>query len=159
MASIVPRRAVPAHLRLTAVDWSHWLAIVGRSLVVYAVVLIGFRVSGRRLTAQLEPFDFVIILLVANAVQNAMVGSDVSLGGGIVSATTLFVANFVVSALTYRYPWARRMIEGTGRVVIENGRFVDDALRREHLTRDDIARIVQERLDQTTPVEDIEKAV
>jgi uncharacterized membrane protein YcaP (DUF421 family) len=140
-------------------DWSHWFAIVGRSLAVYVVILAALRIGGRREGAQLEPFDLVIILLVANAVQNAMVGADVTLGGGIVSASTLFVANWAVSFLTYRFPSVRRLVEGTGRVVIEHGHYDDKALRREHLTRADIDRIVQERLDTHTPVEHIEKAV
>jgi uncharacterized membrane protein YcaP (DUF421 family) len=140
-------------------DWSHWLGIVGRSLVVYAAVLIGLRLGGRREMAQLEPFDLVVILLVANAVQNAMVGADVSLTGGLVSAVTLFAANYAVSALSYRSVFFRRLVEGRGRVVIEDGDFVDDNLRREHLTRPDVQRIVQERLDVDTPIEDIDKAV
>jgi uncharacterized membrane protein YcaP (DUF421 family) len=141
------------------VDWSHWLSIVGRSAAVYVGLIAGLRVGGLRQLAQLEPFDVAVILLVANAVQNAMVGADVTLGGGLVSAATLFFLNYVVSALTYRYPSVRRVLEGSGRVVIENGHFVDATLRREHLTRDDILRIVQERLDEPTPIENIEKAV
>jgi uncharacterized membrane protein YcaP (DUF421 family) len=140
-------------------DWSHWLGIVGRSLVVYIAVLVGLRLGGRREMAQLEPFDLVIILLVANAVQNAMVGADVSLTGGLVSAATLFAANYAVSSLSYRSVMFRRLVEGSGRVVIADGHFVDDNLRREHLTQDDVKRIVQERLDVDTPMTDIEKAV
>jgi uncharacterized membrane protein YcaP (DUF421 family) len=140
-------------------DWSHWFGIAGRSLVVYAAVLAGLRIGGRREIAQLEPFDLVVILLVANAVQNAMVGADVTLGGGIVSAATLLAANWAVSFVTYHSPSVRRLLEGTGRVVVKEGRFDDAALRREHLTRDDIARIVQERLDTNTPIDQIEKAV
>jgi uncharacterized membrane protein YcaP (DUF421 family) len=141
------------------VDWSHWLSIAGRSFVVYVVILAGLRIGGRREIAQLEPFDLVIILLVANAVQNAMVGADTTLGGGLVSALTLLAANYTISALSFRYPAVRRLVEGTGRVLIADGKFIDDALRREHLTRDDVARIVQERLDVKTPIEDILKAV
>jgi uncharacterized membrane protein YcaP (DUF421 family) len=144
---------------LAGVDFGHWLAIVGRTTAVYVVIIAGFRVSGRRLTAQLEPFDFVIILLVANAVQNAMVGADVTLGGGIVSAATLFVLNYVVSELSYRFAPVRRFVEGSGRVLILDGKFVAGALQREHLTQDDITRIVESRLNQDTSVADIEKAV
>jgi uncharacterized membrane protein YcaP (DUF421 family) len=140
-------------------DWGHWFGIVGRSLVVYIAVLVGLRLGGRREIAQLEPFDLVVILLVANAVQNAMVGADVTLAGGLVSAATLLAANYAVSALSYRSTFFRRLVEGRGRVVIEDGKFVDANLRREHLTRSDIERIVQERLDVDTPLDDIEKAV
>jgi uncharacterized membrane protein YcaP (DUF421 family) len=141
------------------VDWSHWIAIVGRTTGVYVVILAALRLGGRREVAQLEPFDLVIILLVANAVQNAMVGSDVTLGGGVLSALTLFVLNYGVSYCTYRWPGVRKVVEGTGRVVILDGHFVVANLRREHLTEDDIGRIVQERLDVGTPVDQIERAV
>jgi uncharacterized membrane protein YcaP (DUF421 family) len=141
------------------VQWSHWFAIVGRTTAVYVVILAALRLGGRREIAQLEPFDLVIVLLVANAVQNAMVGADVTLGGGIVSALTLFGLNWLVSYLTFRYPEVRKAVEGIGRVVISNGKFVDKALRTEHLTPEDITRIVQGRLDIHTPIEEIEKAV
>ncbi len=147
------------HVALPGVDFGHWLAIVARTTAVYVVIVAGFRVSGRRLTAQLEPFDFVIILLVANAVQNAMVGGDVTLGGGLLSAVTLFVLNYVVSELSYRYASVRRVVEGSGRVLILDGQFVPGALKREHLTPDDIKRIVESRLNQDTAISDIEKAV
>jgi uncharacterized membrane protein YcaP (DUF421 family) len=144
---------------LPAVDWSHWFGIVGRTTAVYVVILAALRLGGRREIAQLEPFDLVIVLLVANAVQNAMVGADVTLGGGVLSALTLFCLNWLLSYLTFRYPEVRRLVEGMGRVVVSDGKFVDKALRIEHLTRADITRIVQDRLDVETPISEVEKAV
>jgi uncharacterized membrane protein YcaP (DUF421 family) len=141
------------------VDWAHWLGIAGRSAAIYAVVLLGLRLGGRRELAQLEPFDLVVILLVANAVQNAMVGSDVTLGGGIVSAATLLALNFAVSAATARSPWFRLAVEGKGRVIVDNGKLVEPALRREHLLPDDVERILQSRLDVPTQISDIKRAV
>lgn len=78
------------------------IEIVGRSLVVYAAVLVGLRLGGRRELGQLTPFDLVVILLVANAVQNAMVGADTTLRGGLVSAATLLAANAIVVRLRLR---------------------------------------------------------
>src|SRR5690349_2973562 len=86
----------PADRTLTGVEL---VEIVGRTLAVYVAVLLGLRVGGRRELGQLTPFDLVVILLVANAVQNAMVGPDTTLAGGLVSAATLLAANFVVSRL------------------------------------------------------------
>jgi uncharacterized membrane protein YcaP (DUF421 family) len=140
-------------------DWPHWLNIVGRTLAVYVVIVAVLRIGGRREIGQLEPFDLVIIMLVANSVQNSMVGSDVTLGGGLVSAITLFAVNWVVSYITYRSPAARQIIEGSGRIVVRDGAFVTENLRREHLTEADITRIVQERLDVATPITDIQRAV
>jgi uncharacterized membrane protein YcaP (DUF421 family) len=140
-------------------DTLHWLAIVGRSAAVYGVVLLGLRLGGRRELAQLEPFDLVVILLVANAVQNAMVGSDVTLGGGIVSAATLLAINYAVSAGTARWRWFRLAVEGKGRVIVDDGRLVAPALKREHLLPDDVERILQARLDVPTQISDIKRAV
>src|SRR5579871_6289699 len=124
-----------------------WLSIVGRSLVIYIAVLAGLRLGGRRELAQLEPFDLVVILLVANAVQNAMVGDDTSLAGGIVSAATLLTVNYFVSVGTTRSPAFRHLVEGQGRVLIEDGHLVEANLKREHLLPEDVERILQSRLD------------
>ena len=140
-------------------DAGHWLEIVGRTAAIYIVVLLGLRLGGRRELAQLEPFDLVVILLVANAVQNAMVGSDVTLAGGIVSAVTLLVVNYGVSAGSARWHWFRLLVEGQGRVIVENGKVVASALKREHLLPDDVERILQARLDVPTEISDIKRAV
>ncbi len=140
-------------------DWAHWAGIVGRSLAVYAGVLAGLRLGGRRELAQLEPFDLVVILLVANAVQNAMVGADVTLGGGLLSAATLLLANYFVSVGSTYSPAFRHLVEGVGVVIVQDGHLVESALRREHLLPDDVVRILQARLDVPTYIEDIQRAV
>ena len=140
-------------------DWAHWAGIVGRTLAVYVAIVAGLRLGGRRELAQLEPFDLVVILLVANAVQNAMVGADVTLGGGLLSAATLLVANYAVSVGTARSPALRHLVEGKGRVLVEDGHLVEASLRKEHLVREDVERILQSRLDVATPIEDVQRAV
>ena len=139
-------------------DVLHWLAIVGRSAAIYGVVLLGLRLGGRRELAQLEPFDLVVILLVANAVQNAMVGADVTLGGGLLSAATLLLANYFVSVGSTHSPAFRHLVEGVGVVIVQDGHLVESALRREHLLPDDVVRILQARLDVPTHIEDIQRA-
>ncbi len=136
-----------------------WLSIVGRSLVIYIVVLAGLRLGGRRELAQLEPFDLVVILLVANAVQNAMVGDNTTLAGGIVSAVTLLTANYVVSVWTTKSASFRHLVEGQGRVLIEDGHLVEANLKREHLLPEDVERVLQSRLDVPTEIKDIQRAV
>jgi len=140
-------------------DWAHWAGIVGRTLAVYIAIIIGLRLGGRRELAQLEPFDLVVILLVANAVQNAMVGSDVTLAGGLVSAATLLTANYFVSSATAHSPRFRHLVEGTGRVLVEDGHLVQSSLRKEHLLPEDVERILQARLDVPTPISDVKRAV
>ena len=140
-------------------SWGDALNIIGRTLVVYIAILVGLRLGGRRELAQLEPFDLVVILLVANAVQNAMVGANVSLAGGLVSAATLFTANYLLSVGTARSRQFRHFVEGTGRVLIEDGHLVESSLRREHLLPEDVERILQARLDVPTRIEDVQRAV
>jgi uncharacterized membrane protein YcaP (DUF421 family) len=141
------------------VDWAHWAGIVGRSLAVYVAVVAAFRFGGRRELAQLEPFDVVLLLLVANAVQNAMVGADVTVGGGLLAAGTLFAANYVVSWASAASPTVRRIVEGEGYVLIEDGRLNERALRHAHLRQEDVERIIQERLNRVVDIAQIRKAV
>jgi uncharacterized membrane protein YcaP (DUF421 family) len=121
------------------------LEIAGRSLAVYLSILLMLRIGGRRELGQLTPFDLVVILLVANSVQNAMVGSDVSLEGGLVSAGVIFFANAVVARLRIRAPWFEKLVEGGGPVVlVQNGRWNDADLAREGLQKEDVLRALRE---------------
>src|SRR5713101_1334120 len=86
--------------------------IVLRTVVVYAFVLIGFRISGKREVGQLAPFDFALILLIANAVQNAMVGPDSSLVGGLAAASVLLVMNFTLGHLAARNRKMEKLLRG-----------------------------------------------
>lgn len=120
------------------------IEIVGRSLVVYAAVLVGLRLGGRRELGQLTPFDLVVILLVANAVQNAMVGADTSLLGGLVSAATLLAANTIVARLRLRSVRVRQLVEGVPVVLVQHGELVTANLHREGITEDEVVAAVRE---------------
>ena len=110
-------------------------AIVLRTLVVYVGVFAGLRLAGKRELGQMTVFDLVVVLLIANAVQNAMTGPDFSVQGGLVAAFTLLVANRVI-ALTRLHggSWGR-LIEGTPTVLVEDGELIEPHLRREGLER------------------------
>lgn len=123
------------------------LEIAGRSLVVYAAVLVGMRLGGRRELGQLTPFDVVVVLLVANAVQNAMVGPDTTLQGGLVSAATLLLANAAVARLRIGSPRLRELVEGVPLVLIQHGEWVTRNLRHEDLTEDEVMAAVREHGD------------
>jgi uncharacterized membrane protein YcaP (DUF421 family) len=118
--------------------------IVLRTAIVYALVLTGLRLSGKREMGELASFDFVMILLLANAVQNAMTGPNTSVMGGIVAAATLLVLNYSVSALAHRYPRLRRMILGQRTTLIEQGIPQVDALEREHIDEEEIMTAARE---------------
>jgi uncharacterized membrane protein YcaP (DUF421 family) len=120
------------------------LEIVGRSIVVYVAVLAGLRLGGRRELGQLTPFDLVVILLVANAVQNAMVGSDTTLQGGLVSAATLLALNAGVARLRLRSVRVRQLVEGIPIVLVQHGELIAANLRRTGVTEEEVEAAVRE---------------
>ena len=105
-----------------------------RPVVVYAFLIAGLRLAGKRELAQLNPFDLVVLLTLSNTVQNAIIGSDNSVTGGLIGATTLLVVNWVVVRFLYTHPALDRAIEGDPEVLIENGKLCEDALKKELIT-------------------------
>jgi uncharacterized membrane protein YcaP (DUF421 family) len=100
-----------------------------RTVIVYAVILVLFRLAGKRGLAALNSFDLAVVFLLSNIVQNAVIGNDNSLLGGILGATTLVVVNAGLNRLSVRYPRIATLFEGTPTAVIENGRLDERALR------------------------------
>jgi|SRR5581483_5429910 len=105
-----------------------------RAVVVYGFLVGGLRLAGKRELAQLNPFDLVVLLTLSNAVQNAIIGDDNSVTGGIVGATTLLVVNYLVVRFLYGHEGLDRLVEGEADVLIEDGRVRPDRLRRELIT-------------------------
>ena len=120
------------------------LDIVLRSAVVFIVVLAGLRLLGKRHVAQLSIVDLVLILLISNAVQNAMVGPDVSLVGGIVAAGTLLVLSYVFTLILYRSRRAERFFEGTPTLLVHNGKVIHRHLEQEKITEEELERVIRE---------------
>ncbi len=118
--------------------------IVIRSALVYVALFVALRLMGKRELGQMTIFDLVVVLLVGNAVQNAMVGPDFSLQGGILAAVVLLGANRGVALLRIRGGVWGRLIEGTPTVLVEDGDFIEPQLRREGLDRREIEMVVRE---------------
>jgi uncharacterized membrane protein YcaP (DUF421 family) len=118
---------------------------VVRSLLVFAFLLVALRLGGKRELAQINVLDLVVLLLVSNALQNALIGADNSVLGGMIGASVLFAANYGFVHLTYRSARARRILEGSPRVLLEEGRVNESALRREAMTRGELLSLVRER--------------
>jgi uncharacterized membrane protein YcaP (DUF421 family) len=110
------------------------LALVLRSLVVYVFLTIALRLAGRRELGQMTTFDLVLLLLLANAVQNSINAGDNSLGGGLVSALTLLVVNFAVGEATYRWRWFERLVQGRPLPLVRNGKLILRNMKRERVT-------------------------
>ena len=121
-----------------------WWSFIVRTLVVYLALLIGLRLVGRRELGQMTPFDLVVILLIANALQNAMVGPDTSVTGGLASAFTLLAVNWILSQLRARIPWLRRVVEGEPILLVSEGKVIDEHLRRASIDRADLEQAVRE---------------
>jgi uncharacterized membrane protein YcaP (DUF421 family) len=116
-----------------------------RSLLVFAFLVVALRLGGKRELAQINVLDLAVLLLVSNALQNAMIGSDNSLAGGVLGASVLFTANYVFVRLTFRSPRAQRLLEGVPRVLVRDGKPDDAALRHEAISATQLSSIARER--------------
>lgn len=99
-----------------------------RSILIYAFLVVALRLVGKRELGQANTLDLVVLLLVANAVQNGIIGNDISVTGAFIGAATLFVLNEALNRTTYALPWLSRALEGDPTVLIENGKPVRKAL-------------------------------
>jgi uncharacterized membrane protein YcaP (DUF421 family) len=115
-----------------------------RTAAIYLVILAGLRLAGKREIGQMTVFDLVVLLLIANAVQNAMVGPDTSLTGGVLAAAILLLLNAVVARLRLRWPRLRRMIEGSPTLLVLHGEVIPGHLRREGLDRETLETALRE---------------
>ena len=127
-------------LNLTIPAWD----IVLRTAAIYAVILIGLRLAGKREMGQMTVFDLVVLLLIANAVQNAMVGPDTSLLGGVLAAVVLLVLNIVLARLRLRWPRLQRVLEGSPTLLFFDGKVQTDNLRREGLDQETLEAALRE---------------
>jgi uncharacterized membrane protein YcaP (DUF421 family) len=112
----------------------HWTHFIIRAVIVYVFLLILLRFTGKRQVGQLAPFDLVLLLVLSNAVQNAMNGGDNSITGGLILATTLVVLNWIVGWATFRSKRLEAIIEGRPVILIHDGKIDHEALRKMQLT-------------------------
>jgi uncharacterized membrane protein YcaP (DUF421 family) len=110
-----------------------WYEILLRTFVVYVTVLVLLRIAGKRELGQMTPFDLVVILVIANAVQNAMTGGDNSLTGGILAAGTLTVVNIAVGRWGSYIPLFRRLVASEPTLLLRDGRPIAAALSSERV--------------------------
>jgi uncharacterized membrane protein YcaP (DUF421 family) len=115
-----------------------------RCAVVYLVLLIGLRLAGKREVGQMNVFDLVVLLLIANAVQNAMVGPDTSLLGGLIAAAILLGSNALLARLRLRWPRLRRIVEGSPTLLVLHGQVLDRAMAREGVDREELDAALRE---------------
>src|SRR5689334_8138153 len=134
-----------------------WWELILRSAVVYSALIIILRVSGKRQVGQLAPFDLVLLLVLSNAVQNSMNGGDNSLVGGLISALTLIMLNYVVGFATFKSKRLEAIIEGRPIMLIHNGRVLEDVLASTQLTHHELDAAL--RQEGYACIDDVQRAI
>ena len=128
-----------------------------RPVIVYLVLVVLLRLFGKRELAQLNPFDLVVLLSLSNTVQNAIIGDDNSVTGGVIGAFGLLAINWLVVRTLYNSPRLTRMLEGRSAVLVLDGRIDERALKHESLTREELIEAIHkqgfEHVDQVAHCE------
>lgn len=128
-----------------------------RSVAVYLFLVIGLRLAGKRELAQLNPFDLVVLLTLSNTVQNAIIGDDNSVTGGLIGASTLLGINYLVVRFLYRHRKLEQAVEGRPDVLIEAGRIRRNLLREDLITLPELQAAAHRQ--GFASLEDVERAV
>src|SRR5205085_1996394 len=115
-----------------------WWELIARAVLIYLFLLVLLRLTGKRQVGQLAPFDLVLLLILSNAVQNAMNAGDNSVTAGLILATVLVVLNGAVGYATFRSRWLERLVEGRPVVLIHNGRLYESVLQGQRLTHHEL---------------------
>jgi len=128
-----------------------------RTVVVYCFLVVGFRLAGKRELGQFTSFDLIVLITIANAVQNAIIGPENTLTGGLIGATTLLITNYVVVQLCYRFPAIDRLLEGREVVLFSDGRVDKRACARELITEQELMTVA--RRQGARGLEEIERII
>ncbi len=110
-----------------------------RPIIVYVFLIAGLRLSGKRELAQLNPFDLVVLLTLSNTVQNAIIGEDNSVTGGIIGAISLLAINYLVVRFLYDHRKIDQIVEGRADILVEDGKVHEHKLKRELITKEELA--------------------
>lgn len=128
-----------------------------RPIIVYAFLVISLRLAGKRELVQLNPFDLVVLLTLSNTVQNAIIGNDNSVTGGVIGAATLLAVNYLVVRFLYGHQTLERLVEGDADVLVEDGQVKEERLKKELITRAELEMAARKQgLDS---LDEVERAV
>lgn len=136
---------------------NNYVRIIFSTFVIYLFIVVAIRLFGKKELAQLSVVDLVFILLISNAVQNAMVGPDSTLSGGLVAASTLFIVNYILKYLQYRFPKFNKVIEGDATMLIYKGKMIESHMKKAQITSDELMEAVREHGVAT--VEEVDLAI
>lgn len=118
--------------------------IIFRSAIIYLFIILGIRVFGKKELSQLSVIDLVFILLISNAVQSAMIGSNTTLWGGIIAALTLFLVNYVFKNIFFKSKKLSELIQGSPLMLVYHGRVLEKHLKESRLSRDELEAAIRE---------------
>lgn len=116
-----------------------------RPMIVYLCLIVLLRIFGKRELAQLNPFDLVVLLSLSNTVQNAIIGNDNSVSGGVIGAVSLLAINWVLSRLLFKVPKITKALEGTETVLIRRGKMIKKAMELEAMTEVDLLSVIHKQ--------------
>jgi uncharacterized membrane protein YcaP (DUF421 family) len=128
-----------------------------RPIIVYVFLIVSLRLSGKRELVQLNPFDLVVLLTLSNTVQNAIIGDDNSVSGGLIGATSLLFMNYVVVRFLYGHNKLEQLVEGQSDVLIEKGQVNPDRLKRELITMSQLEAAARKQGFDT--LEEVDKCI
>ena len=132
--------------------FNNYFHIIISTMAVYLFIVIAIRLFGKKELAQLSVVDLVFILLISNAVQNAMVGPDSTLSGGLVAASTLFVLNYIFKSLQYRYPRFSKVIQGDATMLIYKGKMIESHMKMAKITQEELMEVQVSDIPEEVPV-------
>jgi uncharacterized membrane protein YcaP (DUF421 family) len=121
-----------------------YLIIAGKSVAIYIFIIVAIRIFGKKELSQLSVIDLVFILLISNSVQNAMVGTDSTLQGGMIAALGLFTANYILKLFMGRSQKLSSIIQGEKIILIHDGEVFAEGLKKSTLSIDELERAVRE---------------
>jgi uncharacterized membrane protein YcaP (DUF421 family) len=136
---------------------NNYIRIIFSSVCVYFFIILAIRLFGKKELAQLSVYDLVFILLISNAVQNAMVGPDSTLTGGLVAAGSLFVVNYILKQLQLRYPKFGKVIQGDAIMLVYQGKILSSHMKNAGITEDELMEVIREH--GVASVSDVDLAV
>ena len=136
---------------------NNYIRIIASTLAVYLFIVVAIRLFGKKELAQLSVVDLVFILLISNAVQNAMVGPDSTLSGGLVAASTLFLVNYLLKYLQYRFPKFGKIVEGNAVMLVYKGELLEAHMKKAKITEDELMEAVREH--GVASVKDVDLAI
>lgn len=121
-----------------------YLRIIGATIIIYVFIIVAIRLFGKKELAQLSVIDLVFILLISNAVQNAMVLGDNTLIGGIIAAGTLFIVNFTLKYFQYRFPQFSKALQGDAIMLVYKGKIVESHMRLAKISVNELMEAIRE---------------